>query len=73
MPTRGLTILSPLVLPPNLFLLFRGEVVRDVERLANLLRGLALDHVCDSLASNVEKGLDVEVVGRLIPGVNSTK
>ena len=31
----------PLVLPPDLLLLLRGEVVPDVERLANFLGGLA--------------------------------
>ena len=34
-------------------LLLRSKVVDDVEKFANLLWGLALDHVCDSLATNV--------------------
>lgn len=37
----------------------------DVERLADLLRRLALDHVCDSLAADVKEGLDIKVVGSL--------
>lgn len=39
-----LGLLAPLVLFPDLRLLLRGEVVDDVERLADLLRRLALDH-----------------------------
>lgn len=57
-----LSVLGPLVLPSNLLLLLGSEVIGDVEGLANLLGGLALDHVCDSLASDIEQGLDVEVV-----------
>lgn len=63
-----LSVLSPLVLAADLLLLLGSEVVGDVERLANLLGGLALDHVGDGLAANVKKGLDVEVVGSLHPG-----
>ena len=44
-------------------LLLGGEVVHDVEELADLLRCLALDHVGDGLAANIKEGLDVEVVG----------
>jgi hypothetical protein len=61
----SLTILGPLILPANLLLLLRGEVIGDVECLSDLLRGLALDHVGDGLAANIQKGLDVEVVRRL--------
>lgn len=60
-----LSVLSPLVLATNLLLLFRGEVICDVEGLADLLRRLALDHVGNRLAANVKKRLDVEVVGSL--------
>lgn len=63
-----LAILGPLVLPTNLLLLLGGEVVGDVECLADLLGGLALDHVGDSLAADVEQGLDVEIVGGLCGG-----
>jgi len=58
-----LAVLSPLVLAADLLLLLRSEVVLDVERLADLLGGLALDHVGDSLAADVKESLDVEVVG----------
>ena len=61
----GLTVLGPLVLTADLFLLLGGEVIGDVEGLANLLGGLALDHVGDSLAANIKESLDVEVVGGL--------
>jgi hypothetical protein len=59
------TILGPLILTADLLLLLGGEVVRNVERLADLLGGLALDHVRNGLAANVKEGLDVEVVGGL--------
>lgn len=41
-----------------------GEVVGDVERLADLIGRLALDHVRDRLAADVEECLDVEIVRR---------
>jgi hypothetical protein len=62
---RLLTILSPLVLATDMLLLFRSEVVRDVECLADLLRGLALNHVGHRLAANVKERLDVQIVGGL--------
>lgn len=62
---KALTILSPFILTANLLLLLRGEVVGDIEGLANFLRRLALDHVGNSLAADIEKRLDVEVVGCL--------
>lgn len=58
-------LFSPLVLATNLVLLLRSEVILDVECLANLLGGLALDHVGDSLAADVQKSLDIKVVGSL--------
>ena len=60
-----LTILSPLVLTADLLLLLWGEVVGDVEGLSDLFWRLALDHVGDGLATNIEERLDVEVVGGL--------
>ena len=60
-----LTVLSPLVLTANLLLLLRGEIVGDIECLADLLWRLSLDHVCDGLASNIQKRLDIKVVGGL--------
>jgi hypothetical protein len=57
-----LAVLSPLVLTADLVLLLRGEVVLDVKGLANLLGRLALDHVCDGLAADVEESLDIHVV-----------
>lgn len=66
MVTPGIDLLlSPLVLTTNLVFFLGGEVVLDVERLADLLRRLALDHVCDGLAADVKEGLDVEVIGSL--------
>ena len=56
---------GPLVLPADLILLLLGEVVLDVERLADLLRSLALDHVSYRLAGQVQQSLDVQIVGSL--------
>jgi len=61
--TSNLAILGPLILTANLILLLRGEVVLDVEGLADLLGRLALDHVCDSLASDIKQCLDIKVIG----------
>lgn len=58
-------LLSPLVLPADLVLLLGCEVVLDVERLADLLRRLALDHVGNGFTTDVQECLDVKVVGRL--------
>ena len=60
-----LLLLTPLVLLAHLLLLDRREVVLDVERLANLLGRLALDHVGHRLTRHVQQALDVQVVGRL--------
>jgi hypothetical protein len=53
---------SPLVIATNLVLFLRGKVILDVKGLADLFGRLALDHVCDSLATDIEKSLDVKVV-----------
>jgi len=58
-------LLSPLILAADLILLLRREVVLDVEGLADLLGRFALDHVGNSLTSNIKKRLDVKVVGSL--------
>lgn len=61
-----LAVLRPFVLSSNLLLLLGSEVIRNVESLSDLLGGLALDHVGNSLATNIKKGLDVEVVRSLM-------
>lgn len=58
-------LLGPLVFTTNLILFFGREVVLDVEGFADLFGRLALDHVGDSLAADIEESLDVEVVGSL--------
>ena len=58
-------LLGPLVFTANLILLFGCEVVLDIESLANLFGGLALDHIGDSLAADVKESFDVKVVGSL--------
>lgn len=58
-------LFGPLVLAADLILLLRREIILDVESLADLVGRLALDHVGHSLAANIEKCLNVEVVGGL--------
>lgn len=43
--------------------LFRRKVVLDVERLADFLGGLTLDHISNRLATKIQQGLDVQKVG----------
>jgi len=56
---------GPLVLPPDLLFLLRGEVILDVERLPDLFRSLPLYHVCHCLTSEVQQALDVEIISSL--------
>ena len=58
-------LFGPFVLTTNLVFLLRSEVILNIESLADLLRGFALDHICHSLATNVEESLDIEVVRSL--------
>ena len=48
-----------------LFFLCRREIVFDVERFADLLGRLALDHVGDRLTRHVQQTLDVQIVRSL--------
>jgi hypothetical protein len=64
---------GPLVLPADLLFLLRGEVILDVEGLADLLWGFALDHVSNSLAGQVQQTLDVEIVRSLNLGRTDQK
>ena len=61
----SLTILGPLILTSDLLLLLWGKVVGDVERLSDLFWWFAFDHVGDSLATNIKKWLDIEIIGGL--------
>lgn len=63
-------LLSPLVLTTDLILLLGREVVLDVEGFTDLLWGLALDHVGDGLAADIEESFDVEIVGSLRRMIN---
>lgn len=64
--TAGASLLKrPLVLPSDFFLFLRCEIVLDVKCLSNLLGCLALDHVRNSLASQIQQILDIQVVGSL--------
>jgi len=49
-----------------LFFFFWGEVVLNVESLSDFFGGLALDHVSDSLAGEVQQWLDVQKVSGLL-------
>jgi hypothetical protein len=48
-----------------LILLFGGEVILDVESLANLIRGFAFDHIRDRFTANIKEGLDIKEIGSL--------
>ena len=61
-------LLSPLVLTSNLIFLLWSEVILNVEGLSDFFWRFALDHVGNSLASNVKESLDIEIVGRLKDG-----
>lgn len=62
---RPLSVLSPLVLAADLLFFLRGEIIRDVECLADFLRRFALDHISNGLAPDIQKRFDVEVVAGL--------
>jgi hypothetical protein len=49
----------------DLIFLLRRKVVLDVECLTDLLGGFALDHIGNSLASNVKERPDVKVIASL--------
>merc|ERR1740121_1515476 len=55
-------VLAPAVLLPHLRLLFRSEIVHNIELLPDLLGVLAFDHGCDLGTSEVKQALDVEIV-----------
>ena len=52
-------LLGPLILTSNLVLLLGGEIILNVESLPNLLRRLALDHIRNGFAANIQKCFDV--------------
>lgn len=56
-------LLGPFVLSLYLSFLLGSKVVLDVEQLSDLLGSLALDHIGDSLATEIEQRLNVQVVG----------
>lgn len=55
-------LLAPLVLLADLRLLLLREVVLDVKGLADLLGGLALDHIGHRLARDIQQSLDIQIV-----------
>ena len=56
-------LLGPSVLVHDLGFLLRSEVVLDVEIVADLRNGHALDDASDLGASKLEERLDIEEVG----------
>ena len=54
---------SELILLTDARLLLRSEVIVHLEELSNLLDTLALDERCNLGGSQLEKGLNVQVVG----------
>lgn len=61
----NLSVLGPFILTADLLLLLGGEVIGDVECLADLVGRFSLNHISDGLAADVKKGLDIKVVGSL--------
>lgn len=53
---------GPGILPSNLLFFFRGKIIFYVESFADLLRSLAFDHVGDSLTSEIQQTLYVQVI-----------
>ena len=58
-------LLGPLILTTNLILFLGGEVILDIEGFADFFWGLALDHIGNGLAADVEESLNVEIIGSL--------
>ena len=58
-------LLSPLVFTTDLILLLRSKVILNVECLTDLFWGLALDHIRNRLASDIQQSLNIKVVGSL--------
>lgn len=50
----GNLLLSPFVFTADLVFFLRGEVILNVESLPNLFRRFSFNHVCDSLAADIE-------------------
>ncbi len=53
---------GPLILPSYFLFLLWCEVILNVEGFANLLRGLALDHISHGLACQIQQVLNVQVI-----------
>ena len=58
-----LLLFAPFVLLANLLFFSRGKIILDVECLTNFLRSFAFDHVGNSLASNIQQALNVQIIG----------
>lgn len=59
-----LGLISPFVLLDNVFFLLGGEIVGNVEKLADVFSGFALEENCTLGTSEVQKRLDIHVVRR---------
>ena len=57
--------LCPLILPTNLVLFLRSEVVGNVESPTYLVRRFAFDHIRDSFAACIQEWSDIKVIGGL--------
>lgn len=55
----------PGILPPDLLLLLRCEVILYVESFPDFLGGLALDHVSHCLTCEIKQALNIQVIGSL--------
>jgi hypothetical protein len=58
----NLTVIAPCIVAADVLKLFRRKIIRNVKLGANLVRGLALNHVSDGLASQIQKRLNIKKV-----------
>src|SRR4051812_14470551 len=58
-----LSFLAPLILLSHLLFFFRCKIIFDIEGLSDFFWGLSFYHVSNSLAREVKKGFDIQVVG----------
>jgi hypothetical protein len=60
--TLRLSFLAPFIFLSDLFFFFWGEIVLNVEGLADFFGSLSFNHVGNGLAGEVQERLDVQVV-----------
>lgn len=48
-----------------LFILFRSDIILNVEYFADFIQGFALDHIGNCFASQFQQRFDIKVIGSL--------